>query len=449
METSPSIDEPPSYGLFAELLSSSPDYFYIFSFAAIAVLLFLSGMVSASEVAFFSLKTEDLERCRDSDDPKDKHIASLLGNPRLLLATILIMNNFVNVAIVTISTFLMWDIAQTRKPEEIIVGAVTFGVTFAITFFGEIVPKVYATQRNYSFSRLMGGIWLLLQKLCRPISWILLNLGGLVERRFKKKGYSTTVEELNQALELTTEHPDSTEEEKDILKGIVNFGTLTVKQVMKSRMDMTAVDHEINFHEVLQQVKKTGFSRIPVYKETLDKVEGILYIKDLLPYLDEAAEFRWQKLLRPGFFIPETKRLDSLLKDFQEKRVHIAVVVDEYGGTSGLITLEDLIEEIIGEINDEFDEEITSYNKIDDRTFVFEGKISLHDFCKVLEVEPNIFDQVRGESESLGGLILELHSGFPAIGEKIAFGNFEFTVVAVDKKRIRRVRVNIIQKPKE
>lgn len=427
----------------ADLASVEPNYFYIFSFAAIAVLLVMSAMVSASEVAFFSLKTADLDRCRDSDDPRNKSILDLLKKPRLLLATILILNNLVNVGVVTISTFLMWDMTGTRKPAQVIVGIVTFAATFGITFFGEIIPKVYATQNNLTLARLMANVWKAMEGFCRPVSWILLKMSNVVERRFEKRGYNATVEELNQALELTTGNDETTEEEKDILRGIVNFGTLTVRQVMKSRMDIHAVDIEMNFRELITQVKNSGFSRMPVYRGSLDQVEGILYIKDLLPFLDEAEQFKWQKLIRPGFFVPESKKLDSLLKDFQSKRVHMAVVVDEYGGTAGLVTLEDLIEEIIGEINDEFDEENAGFTKIDDRTFVFEGKTSLHDFCKELEIEPEVLEGVKGESESLGGLILELHNAMPRAGDKIVFDKFEFTVIAVDQKRIRRVRVTI------
>ncbi|MEP2670887.1 MAG: gliding motility-associated protein GldE [Cyclobacteriaceae bacterium] len=447
METPTSLDEPPSSTLLADLLSVTSDPFLLSGFIAIAVLLFLSAMVSASEVAFFSLKADDLERCRESEDQRDKNIVYLLKNPRLLLATILIMNNFVNVALVTLSTFMMWELAATRNPTEIIVGAVTFSVTFAITFFGEIIPKVYAAQRNLFYSRLMSPIWKVLERICIPISWLLLKMGNVVERRFEKKGYSTTVEELNQALEITTENDETTAEEKDILKGIVNFGTLTVKQVMQSRVDVSAVEYDLNFAELMGLINSSGFSRVPVYMETIDKIEGVLYIKDLLPFLEEDENFKWQKLIRPGLFVPETKKLDSLLKDFQNKRVHMAVVVDEYGGTSGVITLEDLIEEIIGDINDEFDEEDASFVKIDDNTFVFEGKTSLHDFCKTIDVESNIFDPVKGESESLGGLILEINSAMPKVADQITFDRFVFTIVSVDKRRIKRVRVLINQQP--
>jgi gliding motility-associated protein GldE len=429
--------------LLADLLSGTPDTFLFSSFIAIIFLLVLSAMVSASEVAFFSLSSEDLDRCRESEDPRDKRIVALLKNPHLLLATILVMNNFANVALVTLCTFLMWELANTRSPTEIIVGAVTFSVTFAITFFGEIIPKVYATQRNLSYSRLMSRVWVILQHLCMPISWLLLKLGNVVEKRFERKGYSTTVEELNQALEITTENNETTAEEKDILKGIVNFGTLTVKQVMQSRLDVSAVGYDLTFDELMEQVKTTGFSRVPVFKESLDKIEGVLYIKDLLPFLEEDDKFKWQKLIRPGLFVPETKKLDSLLKDFQNKRVHMAVVVDEYGGTSGVITLEDLIEEIIGDINDEFDEDDSSFVKIDDKTFVFEGKTSLHDFCKTIEVDSSLFDSVKGDTESLGGLILELNNAMPKVADQITFDRFVFTIVSVDKKRIKRIRVLI------
>lgn len=439
---SSSIDEPSSWAV-SDLLQAEPNYFYILSFATIGVLLFLSAIISASEVAFFSLKSDSLDQCRDSEKEAEQNIATLLKKPRLLLATILIMNNFVNVAVVTIATFLMWDMTGTRRPAETIVGLVTFLATFAITFFGEIIPKVYATQHNFTFAKRMGKIWLVLEMIWRPVSWVLMNMSNVVERRIEKKGYSTTVEELNQALELTTQNDESTEGEKEILKGIVNFGTLTVRQVMKSRMDISAVDIDLNFTELMEQVNKSGFSRIPVYKESVDRIEGILYVKDLLPFLEEKENFKWQKLLRPIYFVPESKKLDSLLKDFQSKRVHMAIVVDEYGGTSGLITLEDLIEEIIGEINDEFDEVVSGFQKIDDRTYTFEGKVSIHDMCKVLDVEPNFFDEVKGENESLGGLILELHSALPKNGDEVSYAQFTFTVLSVDNKRIKKVKVRI------
>jgi len=438
------LEEPPSQFL-TSLMAFELSWFYIFGFSAIIILLIVSAIISASEVSFFSLKAEHLEGCRNSEEASAKNVMELLKKPRLLLATILICHDFVNVGVITISTFLMWEMTHTRKPAETIVGIVTFAVTFALTFFSEIVPKVYATQHNLSVARKVGSTWRVLERICRPISWLLLGMSRLVERRIEKRGYSTTVEELNQALELTTHNNNTTEEEKDILKGIVNFGTLTVKQVMKSRVDISALDSELNFTQMMEQVNKFGFSRIPVYHETIDTIDGILYTKDLLPYLDESESFKWQKLLRPGYFVPETKKLDSLLKDFQSKHVHMAIVVDEYGGTSGLITLEDLIEEIIGDINDEFDEVSVGFQKIDDYTYIFEGKTSIHDLCKALDIDPSAFDEVKGESESLGGLILELHTTMPKAGDQVKFDRFTFTVVGIDQKRIARVRVAIQQ----
>jgi putative hemolysin len=441
------LDEPPSY-TFVEIVSSL-GLMHFLNLAIIALLLVASALVSASEVAFFSLRSDDLDRCRQSTDRFERMIIELLENPRRLLATILILNNTVNVGIVTISTFLMWELSGTRRPEELIVGLVTFVVTFAITFFGEIVPKVYATKNNLTFARFMAGPWKFLIVICKPISRPLMSLSNVVERRFEKKGYYSTVEELNQALELATSSDETSQDEKEILKGIMNFGTLTVRQVMRSRIDISAVDISTGFHDLVEFVNKSGFSRLPVYRESLDKIEGVLYIKDLLPFLDQDDSFKWQQLLRSGFFVPESKKIDSLLKDFQEKRVHIALVVDEYGGTSGLITLEDVIEEIIGEINDEFDEAALSYQKIDAHTFVFEGKVSLNDLCKALDVDANTFDPIRGESESLGGLILEINNELPKAGDQIQSEGFTFTIEAVDKKRIKRVRVHVHEQEKK
>jgi putative hemolysin len=441
------LDEPPSYILLQ--LAAGLSLMSFVSLAVIVVLLIMSGLVSGSEVAFFSLKPDDLDRCRESEESHDKTIIALLHNPRKLLATILIMNNLVNVGIVTLATFLMWEISGSKSPAEIIVLAVTFIITFFLTFFGEIVPKVYATRNNLAFARLMAGSWKFLVIIWGPLSSPLTHMSSFVEKRIKKKGYQTTVEELNQALELATSTDQTSVEEKEILRGIVNFGTLSVRQVMRSRMDISAVDIEWNFQELIQFITTSGYSRVPVYRETLDKVEGMLYIKDLLPYLDQDASFAWQKLLRTPYFIPESKKIDSLLKDFQEKRIHIAIVVDEYGGTSGLITLEDVIEEIIGEINDEFDEALQPYQQINNHTFIFEGKTSLHDFCKALDIEPYVFDDVKGESESLGGVILEINKGFPNAGDIIEYASFTFVIEALDKKRIKRVRVQVNEQQKQ
>jgi|TARA_B100000965_G_scaffold406696_1_gene447340 gliding motility-associated protein GldE len=434
-------DPEPSLALLLQIAELSSPYIAI-NVVAFVVLIFLSAMISGSEVAFFSLDSNQLADFEKESSPSGQAILRLLERKRHLLATILIMNNMVNIAIVTLSTFFTWSLVGSKTTEGKVVVVLSAVVTFVILFFGEVVPKNFANQHNVKFAKTTAKPLLALERLLRPFSWLLISVTNLIERNVEKKGRNITVDELNQALEITT-GDDTTEEEKGILKGIVNFSTLSVRQVMKSRMDITAVDVELDFHELMDKINKSGYSRIPAYKETIDKIEGVLYIKDLISHIDKDDTFAWQTLLRPGFFVPENKKVDALLKDFQEQRVHMAIVVDEYGGTSGLITLEDIIEEIVGEINDEFDDEDIAFNKLDNSTFVFEGKTSLNDFCKIIGVEPSEFDSVKGESESLGGLLLEISSKMPRAGEKIEFGRFLFTIVAVDLRRIKRVRVLI------
>lgn len=442
------MDDPyPSIMLLAEIASVSASYIFINALIFVFLLL-ASGLVSGSEVAFFSLTSEDLATIQDKDDARASRAISLIESPKNLLSTVLILNNLINIGMVTLTTFVAWTIFGFNAAGIIVILVQTVGITFAIVFFGEIVPKVYATKANIEFSLMMAPYIYFFSLLLKPLTFLLLSISNIIEKRIQRKGYSLSVDELNQALELTTEH--TTDEEKDILKGIVNFGTLSVKQVMRSRMDITAIDMEMDFHELMDKINKSGYSRIPVYSETIDHIEGILYIKDLLPHIDHDEDFQWQSLVRKGFFIPENKKVDSLLKDFQQKRVHMAIVVDEYGGTSGLVTLEDLIEEIIGEINDEFDDAEDFYFKeIDPNTFVFEGKVSLNDFCKKLEIDPQEFDEVKGESESLGGLLLELNSSFPKNGSKIRFEKYEFTVLAVDARRIKKVKVHLWEGEKQ
>ena len=436
------VPEDPFPGILL-FLEQTPALFYSINGIVLLTLLLLSGLISGSEVAFFSLSSNEIEEFRDHKNRNLNKIARLLENPKKLLATILILNNFINIAIVTLSTFLSWQIVGSKSPRGIVIVILTFLVTFAIVFIGEVVPKVYANQNNLTFARITAPMLNFFQSILHPLSWLLMSISHVIEKRVERKGYDISVDELNQALEITTGE-ETSEEEKGILKGIVNFGTLTVTQVMRSRLDITAFDMEIDFHDLMDTVNKTGYSRIPVFNETIDKIEGILYIKDLLPYLDSDEQFAWQKLLRPGYFVPESKKIDALLKDFQEKRVHMAIIVDEYGGTSGLITLEDIIEEIVGEIKDEFDDDDdVAFHMIDNNTYVFEGKTSLNDFCKIVGEDVSIFEDVKGESESLGGLILEIHSKLPRVGEKINFDRFVFTVVSVDTKRIKRVRVFI------
>ncbi|MFY0688148.1 MAG: gliding motility-associated protein GldE [Cyclobacteriaceae bacterium] len=435
METS--LDDPYPSILLAGV-SDLPFSFLLINGIVLLLLLAMSGVVSGAEVAFFSLNTRDL------DQNSDKRVINLLQEPRQLLATILILNNLINVLIVTLSTYATWQVVGDKNADGAVIAGLTAIITVLIIFFGEIVPKVYASQHSLAFARLVSGFIMIFNRGFKPLSWFLMSVSGVIEKRIGKKGYELSVDELNEALEITSSTESVSDEEKGILKGIVNFGTLSVKQVMRSRVDIMAVDLQTTFHELLDQINKTRFSRIPVYNETIDKIEGILYIKDVLPHLHEEEHYEWQGLLRQGFFVPESKKIDDLFKDFQQKQVHVAIVVDEYGGTEGLITMEDIIEEIVGEINDEFDEESEiDYKKLDEQTFMFEGRTSLNDFCKVADQDSSIFDEVKGESESIGGLLLEINGELPSTGEQIKHQHFKFTVMAVDKKRIKRVRVNI------
>lgn len=436
------MDDPyPSYHLLAQISSPSVSYLIINGLLFI-LLLIGSALVSGSEVAFFSLSNEDINNIEEDNTPRGKKVISLVEAPKNLLSTILILNNLINIGIVTLTTFVTWSIFGPNASGIIIILVQTVGITFAIVFFGEIVPKVYANKAKVQFSMVMAPTIGFFSTILRPFSMFLMAFSNVLEKRIEKKGYSLSVNELNQALDLTTE--DAPNEEREILRGIVNFGTLTVKQVMQSRMDITAVDMEMDFHELMDKINKSGYSRIPVFEETIDNIQGILYIKDLLPFIERDEDFKWNELIRKSLFVPENKKVDTLLKDFQLKRVHMAIVVDEYGGTSGLVTLEDLIEEIIGEINDEFDDhDDIFFQEIDPATFIFEGKVSLNDFCKKLELDSQLFEDVKGESESLGGLLLELNSKLPKNGTKIKFQDFEFTILAVDARKIKKVKVHI------
>lgn len=437
------MDDPyPSILLLAEMEPVSAGYI-LFNGLIFIVLLILSGLVSGSEVAFFSLDANDLGNLDSQADARGNIVIQLIESPQQLLSTVLILNNLINVGIVTLTTFFSWTLFGSGATGIVIILIQTVGVTFAIVFFGEIVPKVYATKAKIEFSLMMAKPLAFFSTILTPLSYFLMSISNIIERRIERKGYSMSVGELHQALEITAE--DTTEEEKDILKGIVNFGTLSVKQVMHSRMEITAAEIGIDFHELMDKINKSGYSRIPVYRETIDSIEGILYIKDLLAHIDKQEDFEWQKFVRKGFFVPENKKVGSLLKDFQQKRVHMAIVVDEYGGTSGLVTFEDLIEEIIGEINDEFDDvEDFYFKELDPRTFIFEGKISLNDFCKKLDLDSQIFDEVKGESESLGGLLLEINASFPKNGSKIVFQNFEFTILSMDTRKIKKIKVHFL-----
>jgi putative hemolysin len=405
------------------------------------ILLFLSGIISGGEVSFFSFSSQQIVECASSENRKDRLIAKLLMDPKRLLATILISNNLVNVSMVTLSTFLTWELIGKHGFWAFFVP--TVAITVLIVFFGEILPKVFANNNRKMFAYFSVNLLNFFNSIFYFLAYPLTRFSSVLEKRIDNKGYDISVEQMNQAIELASDEK-TTEEEKDILKGIVNFSNIQVRQIMKSRTDIACINSNDDFHEVMDKINKAKFSRIPVYTDTLDHLEGMLHVKDLLPYLANDEKFNWKILLRKIYYVPESKMIDDLMRSFQEKHVHMAVVVDEYGGTCGLITLEDIIEEIVGEINDEFDKTEIEYQQIDQNVFVFEGKTLLADITKILDLKHDIFEPVKGENETLGGLILELHSSMPKANEEITYSNFFFKVEAVNARRIKRIRLTIL-----
>ena len=407
------------------------------------VLLLCSAVISGTEVAFFSLSHKQITQCKNTQDPREKKILKLLQRPRRLLATVLILNNLINVAFVTVSTYLLWRIAGVNNKNPFVILVYTLISTTFIVLFGEVIPKIYANQNNLRLAKQMTGLIAMAVPTLHPISGLLLRIGSLFGRDFLQEKHELSIDKLNRALELTTTQ-ETSENEKEILKGVMNFNSLTVKQIMQPRTEITAVDMATDFSQLIDLVNRSNHSRFPVYKETIDKIEGILHTKDLLAHIDAGKHFQWQSLLRKCFFVPENKKIDALLLAFQEKRVQLAVVVDEYGGTSGLVTLEDIIEEVIGDITDELNEEVSMhYQQLDERTYVLESKISLNDFCKIIGESPATFHEVKGESESLGGLLLELNGRIPHAGKQIFFQKFTFTIVSADTRKIKKVKVAI------
>ena len=381
------------------------------------VLLYVSGFVSASEIAFFSLSPSDLNEIEEENHPSDAKIRGLLDDSERLLATILISNNFVNVTIIMLLNYVfasVIDFGQAKFLEFLIVTVV---LTFLLLLFGEIMPKIYSAQHTLPFARKAAPVITVLRTAFWPVSSLLVRSSFFINRFSQKKSRNMSVNELSQALELTD--IQDTSEESNMLEGIIRFGEETAKEVMTSRLDIVDLDIESSFSEVLKCINENGYSRIPVYEETRDCIKGILYIKDLLPYLDRGDDFKWQNLIRPALFVPENKMIGDLLRDFQANKIHIAVVVDEFGGTSGIVTMEDIIEEIVGEINDEYDEEEHSYVKLTENVYVFEGKTLLSDFYKIIKDSDDVFDKVSGDADSLAGLLLELKGEFPALHEKV------------------------------
>jgi putative hemolysin len=435
----------PDYPLSYLLLLSgigikTPDFKIVIGFLVILVLLLGSALMSASEVAFFSLGPEDLEKLKTNKDKKSKTVLNLYGNPEKLLSTVLVANNTINIAVVLLAAFLSLRIFDFSSEPVLgfIINVVI--ITFVLLFFGEVMPKVYASRNHLLIALFMAYPLVMLQKLFKPVTSLLIFSSSFVKKRSGTQRSNISMDDLSDALELTSE--DFTEDEK-ILKGIVNFGNINVSAIMCPRIHVTAIDIKSGFDKIVPVIISSGFSRIPVYSGSFDSVKGILYAKDVLPYTNNPANFKWQSLLRPPYFVPETKKINDLLKEFQTKKIHMAVVIDEYGGTSGIITLEDILEEIVGEITNESDEDELLFRKLDEKTYIFEAKILLNDFCKVVNIDEELFETVRGESETLGGLILELTGEIPQKDQIIEYGDFVFRIESADRRKIKEIRVEI------
>lgn len=408
-----------------------------------AFLLLLSGFASGSEIAFFSLSPQDLDELEPDKRSEDSRIVMLRDDSERTLATILIANNFVNVTIIMLCNYIFGSLVK-FKSEWLEFLCITVLLTFLLLLFGEIMPKVYSRQTPLKFCRRVVGGVMFLRKLFWPLETILIRSGMLAEKVMQKENRQLSVDDLEQALELTDKN--DIKEEQSMLQGIIRFGDETAKEVMTSRQDIVDLDIRSSYADVLKCIVENNYSRIPVYQDNTDNIRGVLYIKDLLPHLGKPASFRWQSLIRPPYFVPETKKIDDLLREFQDNKVHIAIVVDEFGGTCGIVTLEDILEEIVGEINDEFDEDEKTYSKLNYNTYLFEGKTLLSDFCRILQIDDDEFSDVEGDADTLAGLLLEIKGDFLSIHEKIDYLNYTFEVVGVEERRISRVKVIIHEK---
>ena len=425
--------------LFGEVYFLTPSFGAVFSAVLACVLLIVSGFASGSEIAFFSLSPNDLNELEESNDKRDQQIMELRNDSERTLATILITNNLVNVTIIMLCNYFFSHLVDFGNAVWLEFVVITVLLTFLLLLFGEIIPKVYCAQHALAVCRKFAGSIIVLRRLFRPLATVLIRSGILAEKVVQTENHVLSVDDLEQALELT----DKTElkDEQIMLEGIVRFGDETAKEIMTSRQDVVALDFRSPFPDVLHCIVENNYSRIPVYQNSIDNVRGILYIKDLLPHLAKPSTFRWQSLIRPPYFVPETKKIDDLLREFQANKVHIAIVVDEFGGTSGLVTLEDILEEIVGEINDEYDEEEKNYVRINANTYVFEAKTLLSDFYKVLRLDDDTFEEIVGDADTLAGLMLELKGDFPAVHEKLEYKNFTFEILELDERRISKVKV--------
>jgi gliding motility-associated protein GldE len=429
--------EPPSFITIFQNLDTN----LLFGFIGIFVLLFISALLSGAEVAFFSLSTKDLDEVSKEDLSKGNLIISLLEKPKKLLATLLVANNFINIGVVILFSYIGRDLFSCVASPLIKFILEVIVVTFLILLFGEVLPKVYANRNNLKFAKFIAQPLYILDKFLSPVSLPMRAITIYLHEKLGKQKSNFSVDQLSQALELTSSEGTSHGEQK-ILEGIVSFGNTDTKQVMSPRIDIFAIEINETFEKLLPKIIDKGYSRIPVYNDSIDHIEGVLFVKDLIPHIDN-KDFDWKTLLRAPFFVPENKKLDDLLKDFQSMKNHLAIVVDEYGGTSGLVSLEDVIEEIVGDISDEFDDDDLSFSQIDAKNYLFEGKINLKDFYRIIDVDETLFEERKGEAETLAGFLLEIHGNFPKKGHKLTFGNCSFLIETVDKKRIKQIKVTI------
>ena len=425
--------------VFSEVTLLTPSIGTILAGVMACCLLLVSGFASGSEIAFFSLSPTDLNELDEEKSATDAKIQLLRNDSERTLATILITNNLVNVTIIMLSTYFFAHTVDFGNSWWLHFICMTVLLTFLLLLFGEIMPKIYCGNHPLRFCRASVGGIMFCRHLFYPFASIVMSSGRLADKVVHKKNHVLSVDDLEQALELTDK--EDIKEEQRMLEGIVRFGDETAKEIMTSRQDVVDLDFKCSFQEVIQCVLENNYSRIPVYQDNSDNIRGILYIKDLLPHLSKGNNFRWQSLIRPPYFVPETKKIDDLLREFQANKMHIAIVVDEFGGTSGIVTLEDVLEEIVGEINDEYDEEEKFYQRINNNTFVFEGKTLLSDFYKILKLDDGIFEEVEGDADSIAGLLLEIKGDFPKLREKIDYKNFTFEILDMEERRISKVKV--------
>lgn len=447
------MEEPPSElnSIFLQVLNpalvAGDLVSIILNLLTIFLLIFLSAIFSGSENAFFSLSKAQFEELIEDENASSKAIQFLHGSPKKLLATILIANTFVNIAVVMVTTGLFSLLFNfSANPLFGFLLEVVF-VTFMLVLLGEVIPKIYAFQNNIKVTSFVAVPMFYMYRIFQPLVFLLESTTAVIDKRVTKRGHVLSVDELTHAIDITSEK-DSPNQERNILKGIVNFGNTTVKQIMRQRPDVLAVDENMSFKQLMVTIIDAGYSRVPVFQNNLDHIKGILFTKDLLPLLYE-EDFDWKTLIRPAFLVPESKKIDDLLKEFQSKRMHLAIVVDEFGGTSGLLTMEDILEEVFGEIHDEFDEDEHIYSKLNDFTYVFEAKMLINDVCRYMELDPEEFEEIRKESDTLGGMLLELTGDIPSLGQEIVFDRFKFKIEAVDKRRIKRIKVTIKQNQTE